>query len=277
MPRVLCIDEFYFSKNNSFKFCCILIDYEKHKVIDIIESRKIDFLCQYFDNIPLQERDRVKFFVSDMYGPYEEICSRYFKKALYITDKFHYKKQISEAFKKYRVYVMNNIAGKFTPEYSFLKREWKLFQCDYFDVEDKVKGNLFKSKYMNYKEKYTVMILRCLKLDPLFSESYQILQDVIRKKDFKNYKKAKEFIEFIINRLLLTGYPAFIAVAKTYKEWLPSIAQALTPNEYGLNVSNGIAEGFNNKVKTIIKVSYGYSDYNRFRKRALLILRNMTI
>lgn len=69
----------------------------------------------------------------------------------------------------------------------------------------------------------------------------------------------------------------FLIVVATYQNWIPSIAQALSPNSLNLNLSNGIAEGFNNKIKTIIKISYGYSDFVRFRKRALIILRNMTI
>ena len=38
--------------------------------------------------------------------------------------------------------------------------------------------------------------------------------------------------------------------------------------------SNGPAEGLNNAIKTLIKDANGYKNFDRFRKRVLLILRN---
>ena len=36
--------------------------------------------------------------------------------------------------------------------------------------------------------------------------------------------------------------------------------------------TNGIAENINNHLKTIIKLSYGYHNFERFRKRAMMIV-----
>ena len=40
------------------------------------------------------------------------------------------------------------------------------------------------------------------------------------------------------------------------------------------DISNSIAECSNNQIKTIIKVAYGYQNFERFRKRVLLLLWN---
>ena len=38
--------------------------------------------------------------------------------------------------------------------------------------------------------------------------------------------------------------------------------------------SNGHAEGLNNAIKTLIKDANGYKNFERFRKRVLLVLGN---
>lgn len=62
-----------------------------------------------------------------------------------------------------------------------------------------------------------------------------------------------------------------IQVGKTYLNWLPEISNSLMPEVRNAKITNGIAEGFNNTMKTIIKISYGYNNFDRFRRRALII------
>lgn len=84
---------------------------------------------------------------------------------------------------------------------SFVEQDVELeSNRNYFNsIEDKVNEKLFKSKYMNYEERYKTLVKRCLKLDPLFLESYSVLQDIIRSKDFQSLNEA---LKFIINRLI---------------------------------------------------------------------------
>ena len=44
--------------------------------------------------------------------------------------------------------------------------------------------------------------------------------------------------------------------------------------ENGKRYSNGPAEGLNNAIKTLIKDANGYKNFERFRKRVLLVLGN---
>lgn len=47
----------------------------------------------------------------------------------------------------------------------------------------------------------------------------------------------------------------------------------LTKNQTSKYYSNSVAESINNSVSTITKVSNGYKDFERFRKRCMLISR----
>lgn len=62
-----------------------------------------------------------------------------------------------------------------------------------------------------------------------------------------------------------------MSVGRSYKKWRVEIADGLAKNQTGRYYSNGIAESINNNLKTIIKVSYGYHNFERFRKRAIFI------
>ena len=112
------------------------------------------------------------------------------------------------------------------------------------------------------------------KIDSIFFEAYMILQDILTKQKFENYNAGKTFIEFIINRLKNVDNPLFQSVGETYEKWKDPIINCITINKTGYSISNGIAEGTNNLIKTVLKVSYGYKSFKRFRFRALLVLRN---
>ena len=60
------------------------------------------------------------------------------------------------------------------------------------------------------------------------------------------------------------GIAEFEKCAATYRHWSKEILNAF---KYGL--SNGVTEGFNNKIKVLKRISYGVRDFERLRKRIL--------
>ncbi|NLZ16018.1 MAG: transposase, partial [Erysipelotrichaceae bacterium] len=75
------------------------------------------------------------------------------------------------------------------------------------------------------------------------------------------------------NQLKRTEDEGLVRVANTYNKWKIEIANAITVrNENGKRYSNGPAEGLNNAIKTLIKDANGYRNFERFRKRVLLVL-----
>lgn len=49
------------------------------------------------------------------------------------------------------------------------------------------------------------------------------------------------------------------------------IVNAFTKKSKQKRLTNGIAESINNHIKTTIKYSYGFENFERFRKKTLLI------
>ena len=69
LPKVLSIDEF---KGNTWgeKYQCILTDPENKIVLDILPERYKPYLTTYLCKYPKEEREKVKYFVSDMWRTY---------------------------------------------------------------------------------------------------------------------------------------------------------------------------------------------------------------
>ena len=77
----------------------------------------------------------------------------------------------------------------------------------------------------------------------------------------------------ISERLKLAVIQELETVGSTYTEFRVEIASGLVMNQAGKYYSNSIAESINNNISTIIKVSYGYRNFDRFRRRVMIISR----
>lgn len=268
MPRILCIDEIRFSEEINQKFVCVITDFENKEIVDLIKNRQMPYLREYFDNIPLKERENTKVFISDMYDAYSTICHRYFTNAIHVVDLFHVIAQLTNAVNRIRTRVMNNEAGKGTMEYNFMKAHWKYFLC--------LKSHIPNKRYVYQKTGesyfYAEMVYECIKLSPDLWDGWMCLQELFRYTDMYTYDEATNFVIWISEKLLKTNNELLKSVGKTYHKWRYEIANGFNKKQTKIRYTNAIAEGLNNQLKTIIKSAYGYHNFNRFRKRAMLIM-----
>ena len=101
LPVALSIDEFK-GDTNCEKYQCILTDPVNKVVLDILPKRYESYLTKYFNAFSREERSKVKYFVSDMWKPYSNISSVWFKNATHIVDKYHWIRQVIWAFEAVR-------------------------------------------------------------------------------------------------------------------------------------------------------------------------------
>ena len=102
--------------------------------------------------------------------------------------------------------------------------------------------------------------------------AWDILQELYRWNDNADFASALAFVERISKRLTGSGSPLLGAVGKAYWHWRVEIANGFARTQSGRRFSNGIAEGLNNQIKSLKKISNGCLSFDRFRKRILLIL-----
>ena len=94
MPRlplteIISIDEVYLNISPQFKYAVVIMDFNTGEILDIVPSRRKEVMHNYFMSIPKEEREKVKYLVSDMYNPYINYTNKYFPNSVSIVDSFH--------------------------------------------------------------------------------------------------------------------------------------------------------------------------------------------
>ena len=272
LPDVLCIDEFHLSNANSKagKYPSVLSNPFKTEIIDIIESRRKSYLQRYFSSIPFEERKNVKYFISDMNETYRYVHNAFFNKSIYIVDHFHIVKLFTEAIQTVRVRIMKN-QNKNTFAYKFLKKNWKLFLMNKYDLDKLTYTNERTGVVYNYTDKVNIV----LKEYPELSEVY-LAKDLFCNKMLKLHEReeTENSIDFFINNFSKSTSIELNNIAKTFSNWKEEIINAYSKNSFGIVLTNAIAESNNNYIQKMINIGYGYSNFPRLRKRILYMSSN---
>ena len=85
--------------------------------------------------------------------------------------------------------------------------------------------------------------------------------------DEKSEAKISKFNKWI-KRNLESDIPQLQECAKTYQHWYVEIKHSLE-----VPYSNGPTEGFNNKIKTLKRISFGFRNFTNFKARIMLLNR----
>lgn len=248
LPQVLCIDEF---KGNTgyYKYQVSLLDGETNTPIDIVECRYKTHLLDYFKKFPLAERKKVKYVVIDLWKSYKDLAERYFPNAKIVADKFHYAKYATEMVDTIRKEVQKKLSKK---ERKYFKHSRKLLLSKYENLKkDKQKEEL-NYILINYSED----------LRMAYIEKEKLL-NIIRMKDTE--KAIKQLNEWVV-RNSESHISALKNCSKTYFNWIKEIRNSLT-----VPYSNGPMEGYNNKIKTLKRVAFGFRNFTNFKARILLM------
>lgn len=246
LPVALSIDEFK-GNTNSEKYQCILTDPVNKVVLDILPKRYESYLTDYFNSFSKDQRNKVKYFVSDMWKPYSNISSVWFKNAIQIVDKYHWIRQVIWAFEAVRKQEQKNFNNSYR-RYFKNSRRLLIKRFDYLSDEQKQQVNIM------------------LYASPALSTAHFYKEDFLKILDCKDRNSAKKAMSDWINSALNCGLPQFEKCANTMLNWLSGIL-----NSFSTTITNGFTEGCNNKIKVLKRNAYGYRNFKRFRNRILHI------
>ncbi|MDY2573555.1 MAG: transposase [Fusobacterium necrophorum] len=107
LPKVLRFDEFKSTKDSDGALSFLFMNGETHKILDIVENRKLYALEDYFSRFSYPVLCQVEYIVMDMYSPYIQLAKRYFPKAKIVLDRFHIVQLVNRAFNQTRIREMN--------------------------------------------------------------------------------------------------------------------------------------------------------------------------
>ena len=267
LPHSLSIDERRFTTDYG-KYVCVLTNNYNGDIVDVVSSRTNDVLFEYFDSIPLKERQNVKFFISDMYEGYRTVKKKYFKNAVHIIDFFHITKLFTETIQIIRKQVMRKLDYG-SEEYKFLKSKWKIFLINPCNQNNKA---ILERTFTNSKTgeifDFKEAIKYYLRMTPEFLEIYNIYYDFCKYINPNNSKeKIVETLDFIILKSLDSCNFYINTLGKTLFNFREEIINTYCNNASYL--SNAIAESTNAKIDKLINISNGIRTFKTLRKRLL--------
>lgn len=247
LPEVLCIDEFKGNVGN-FKYQVSLMDGKTGKPIDIIECRHKVNLFNYFNKFSLDERKKVKYIIMDLWQPYKDLAKTYFPNAKIVADRFHYVRYIVQAVDTVRKKVQNTIT---TEERKYFKHSRKLLLSRYINLSKEQREEL-NYILINYSEE----------LRRVYNEKEELLDIVHSDEKYLAIDKLNKWVKYNLE----SKYDVLTSCAKTYQNWIEEIRNSLL-----VPYSNGVMEGYNNKIKVLKRIAFGFRNFHNFKARILLM------
>lgn len=235
---VLGIDENSFKKGNQYNTVITNI-LGKPKVIDILPGRSRKLLDKFLNDYPY--KDLISFVVIDM-------CPLFFKsvktncpKALIVIDKFHV------------ISCIIRLLGKI--------RKKKL--CHSFKFKTTKKMIMKSYETLVAKEKEAIDYL--LKENSSFKEVYEFKEKFSKFYQLKALEEAEEESLELIGIAMQSKVEGLVEFGRLMMKWRPYIL-----NYFVYRVTNGMTEGINNKIKLIKRTSYGFRNFENFRRKVLV-------
>ena len=265
------------------------------RYVDMLPSRRQEITEPYFANIPIKQRTKVKYLVTDMYRPYHSFVDVYFPNAISVIDSFHVVKMINHHLHKYllklirkyrdidelRHYELEQRLGRkveFTSsrEYYLLKKfEWIILKNnDDIRSSSEAKYNRKLRRYITIGEIESMIF----DIDPDLKHLRDLKEKYIRfnKQYGGKYKEAKEKLTDLIAEYDNCPYDMFHTIADSLRYHFDAIANSFIMVErhchgdtYIKRLSNGPAEALNRIVKDMKRNGRGYKNFDHLRNRFL--------
>lgn len=297
LPEVISFDE-KSTYTNAGMYSFILNDPIHRVTLDILPSRKKEDLIKYFTKV--ENRRDVKVVIIDLYETYKEVVKICFPKAIIVADPFHYTKRVIKALDDVRLRLVDEYkSNKKSNEYymfknrlnkglllkSFLETKYELKKQE--EQKKKEKEGRTRKKVSDKFNDFWYGIIKVkrnnkfieitridrlhqtLNMDSELKKSYNLKEEFMRIINYTKYEDAKKSLKNWIKECKDSDILEIISASKTIEKWLDEIVNSFKDDKY----SNGFTEANNNVIDKIISVSYGYRNFDFFRKRALVILR----
>lgn len=238
-PRVLGIDEHYFSRR--YGFATTLCDLEKHKVFDVARGRSLHDLRGYLRR--LKGRERVRVVCMDLSVTYRRIVQHYFPKAKIVADRFHVIRLVGHHF----------------------DRVWR--QLDPLGSRHRGLLSLMRRRADRLAAEQTAHLQDYLSRYPALQTLYEFKQQLWSLLNHKglNQQQCQRLIPEFLDRLAALqscAFEALQALGQTLDEWKDEVVRM-----WRFSRNNGITEGFHTKMELIQRRAYGFKNFTNYQLR----------
>jgi len=226
-----------------------VVDPIKHRVFDVLYSRKGTCLVDYFKSLDQSKRMKVQYFSCDMNKTFIDLARIYFPNAKIVIDRYHFVRQVYWALENVR----KRIQKRMLPS---LRKYYK--QSKSLITKRKAKLSNDNRAVLELMLEYSEDLRKAHFIKELFV-------DIL---DENSYSKQRTLFSEWLREVENSGIEEFRAAITAFRNNYKYILNSLKYR----HISNGPTEGFNNKIKVLKRISYGVRNFKYFRNRILMAM-----
>lgn len=303
LTDAISVDEVYIDADKDCHYALIIQDFHTGDPIDMLRSRRNGVTEPYFASLPIEERNQVKYLISDMYNPYIAYVDKYFPNTVPVVDSFHVIQWIIRSIDAY----IRQLLKKFRQRDNELQEKLSL--------EQQRPVSLPVSNEVYLLQKYRWLILSnqsgiTYHSDPRMDSHYHSLMNTYDYEralfsidpNLQEFREAEEKYVLFNSRNggdpirartelheLIQEYESshhemfrtFAGLLKKYEDTIINsfimVEKVGKGNIYNARLSNGPIESINRKVKDLKRLGRGFSNFDHFRNRFLYATRSAPV
>jgi len=231
--RAIGVDEFSYRKRH--RYLTVVVDHDRGKVVWAAKGRGADALAGLFEHLGEAGCAAIESVTMDMAGGYKKAVREYLPHARIVFDRFHVQRLASDAVDAVR---RSEVRGAEDPamarvikrsRYALLKSPWNMSRSQHQKLADIQANNerLYRARLLN-----------------------DALADAL---DYRQPKRARQALEEWLRWASRSKIEPFVRLARTIRDHKQGILAYIKDR-----LTNGFAEGINNRLRTIARRAYGF-------------------
>ncbi len=231
------VDEVQWKKGHQYQTLVYQIDQGCKRLLWIGPDRTAKTLLRFFRMLGHDRAQQLKFVCSDMWQAYLKVIAKKAPQAIHVLDRFHVMQKFSKALDKVRA------------------AEAKQLEADGYEPYLTGGRWLLLKRPENLTAKQELKLSELLKYNLKSVRSYLLKEDFQQFWDYTHAAWAGRFLDAWCTRAMRSKIDPIKSVAKTLRS-----KRELLLNWFRADgeLSSGVVEGFNNKLKLITRKSYGF-------------------
>jgi transposase len=243
--RVLGIDEISLKKRHK-QFILVISDISRKCILEVLPDREKQTLEHWIESLSAQQRKAIRFVSIDMWTPYYQAVRGKLSHAKVVVDRFHVMKQLNTRLTQLRTRYQK--------------------QCD-----PETKKVLKGSRWIIVRNRPELSKKQADQLNQILELCSELRTVYLLKEEFRTIfekikckEKAARFLDTWCLKAKRTGDKYLAKFISTLRNWRDQIL-----NYFIERITNGFVEGTNNSLRAIMRMAFGYRNFDNFKLRAL--------
>ena len=234
--RRIGIDEFSYRKRH--RYLTIVVDHDRRRVVWAAEGRNAETLRAFFRELGPQTCAAVELVSIDMAGGYKKAIAEFLPTAQVIYDRFHVQRLAGDALDAVRRSLVREAAAAEDDDESqaIKKTRWVLLK-GWHRLDAEERARLHEVQRINR---------------PLY-RGYLLKETLAGALDYRQPVRAEKALKSWIAWACRSRLQPFVRVARTLRAHFDGVLAYIRHR-----LTNGLAEGLNNKLRIISRRAYGF-------------------